>query len=164
MRARGARVTDIVVLVVAADDGVKPQTIEAIDHAKAAGVPIVVAINKMDKPDARPDRVKQQLADRDLLVEEYGGQAVACEVSAKKRQGIGELLEMILLVADLKELKANPERSATGVVLEARLDRARGVIANRAGGRTARCASATLSIAGRRTGRCAPWWNEFGVA
>ncbi len=128
MRARGARVTDIVVLVVAADDGVKPQTIEAIDHAKAAGVPIVVAINKVDKPDARPDRVKQQLADRELLVEEYGGQTVACEVSAKKRQGIAELLEMILLVADLKELKANPDRSATGVVLEARLDRARGVI------------------------------------
>src|SRR6185295_8632392 len=98
MRARGARVTDIVVLVVAADDGVKPQTLEAIDHAKAAGVPIVVAINKVDKPDARPDRVKQQLAEREQLVEEYGGETVACQVSANKRTGIEELLEMILLV------------------------------------------------------------------
>ena len=129
MRARGARVTDIVVLVVAADDGVKPQTLEAIDHARAAGVPIVVAINKVDKPDSRPDRVKQQLAERSLLVEEYGGQTVACEVSAKKRIGIEELLEMILLVADLKELRANPRKHATGVVLEAKLDRARGVVA-----------------------------------
>jgi translation initiation factor IF-2 len=129
MRARGARVTDIVVLVVAADDGVKPQTIEAIDHAKAAGVPIVVAINKVDKPDARPDRVKQQLAERDLLIEEYGGKVVACEISAKKRQGIEELLEMILLVADLADLKAAPDKPAAGVVLEAKLDRARGIVA-----------------------------------
>ena len=129
MRARGAKVTDIVVLVVAADDGVKPQTLEAIDHAKAAGVPIVVAINKMDKPDAQPDRVKQQLADHELLVEEFGGSAVSCEVSAKKRTGIDELLEMILLVADLQELKANPHRPAQGVVLEAKLDRARGIVA-----------------------------------
>ena len=129
MRARGARVTDIVVLVVAADDGVKPQTIEAIDHAKAAGVPIVVAINKVDKAEARPDRVKQQLADHDLLVEEYGGKTVACEISAKKRQGIEELLEMILLVADLADLKAAPDKPATGVVLEAKLDRARGIVA-----------------------------------
>ena len=129
MRARGARVTDIVVLVVAADDGVKPQTVEAIDHAKAAGVPIVVAINKVDKPDARPDRVKQQLAERDLLIEEYGGKIVACEISAKKRQGIEELLEMILLVADLADLKADPDKPAAGVVLEAKLDRARGIVA-----------------------------------
>ena len=129
MRARGARVTDIVVLVVAADDGVKPQTIEAIDHAKAAGVPIVVAINKVDKPDARPDRVKQQLAERDLLVEEYGGKTVACEISAKKRQGIEELLEMILLVADLADFKAAADKPGTGVVLEAKLDRARGIVA-----------------------------------
>lgn len=129
MRARGARVTDIVVLVVAADDGVKPQTLEAIDHARAAGVPIVVAINKIDKPDARPERVKQQLADRDLLVEEYGGKTVACEISAKKRQGIGELLDMILLVADLQDLKADADSPANGVVLEARLDRARGIVA-----------------------------------
>jgi translation initiation factor IF-2 len=129
MRARGARVTDIVVLVVAADDGVKPQTIEAIDHAKAAGVPIVVAINKIDKPDARPDRVKQQLADRELLVEEYGGKTVSCEISAKKRQGIEELLEMILLVADIADLKAAVDKPGTGVVLEAKLDRARGIVA-----------------------------------
>ena len=117
MRARGARVTDIVVLVVAADDGVKPQTLEAIDHARAAGVPIVVAINKIDKPEARPDRVKQQLADHNILVEEYGGQTVACEVSAKKLLGLAELLEMILLVADIQDLKANAEKLATGVVL-----------------------------------------------
>jgi len=129
MRARGVRVTDIVVLVVAADDGVKPQTIEAIDHAKAAGVPIVVAINKIDKPDARPDRVKQQLADRELLIEEYGGKVVACEISAKKRQGIEELLEMILLVADIADLKAAVDQPANGVVLEAKLDRARGIVA-----------------------------------
>jgi len=129
MRARGVRVTDIVVLVVAADDGVKPQTIEAIDHAKAAGVPIVVAINKVDKADARPDRVKQQLADRDLLIEEYGGKVVACEISAKKRQGIEELLEMILLVADIADLKAAADQPANGVVLEAKLDRARGIVA-----------------------------------
>jgi translation initiation factor IF-2 len=129
MRARGARVTDIVVLVVAADDGVRPQTLEAIDHAKAAGVPIVVAINKVDKPEARPERVKQQLADRELLVEEYGGQTVAVEVSAKKRTGLDDLLDMVLLVADIQDLKANPAKLATGVVLEARLDRARGTIA-----------------------------------
>jgi translation initiation factor IF-2 len=129
MRARGAKATDIVVLVIAADDGVKPQTLEAIDHSKAAKVPIVVAINKIDKPGASPDRVKQQLADNELLVEEYGGDIVSCEVSAKKRQGLDELLEMILLVADIKEFKADPEKPATGVVLEARLDRARGVVA-----------------------------------
>ncbi len=129
MRARGARVTDIVVLVVAADDGVKPQTLEAIDHARAAGVPIVVAINKIDKPEARTDRVKQQLADHNILVEEYGGQTVACEVSAKKQLGLAELLEMILLVADIQDLKANAGKLATGVVLEARLDRARGIVA-----------------------------------
>jgi len=129
MRARGARVTDIVVLVVAADDGVKPQTLEAIDHAKAANVPIVVAINKIDKPGSNPGRVKQQLADRDLLVEEYGGTAVACEVSAKKKTGLDHMLEMILLVADMREIKANPAKPAAGVVLEARRDRSRGVLA-----------------------------------
>jgi translation initiation factor IF-2 len=129
MRARGVRVTDIVVLVVAADDGVKPQTVEAIDHAKAAGVPIVVAINKVDKPDARPDRVKQQLADQDILIEEYGGKIVACEISAKKRTGIEELLEMILLVADIADLKSAADQPANGVVLEAKLDRARGIVA-----------------------------------
>ena len=129
MRARGVRVTDIVVLVVAADDGVKPQTVEAIDHAKAAGVPIVVAINKIDKPDARPDRVKQQLADREILIEEYGGKIVSCEISAKKRTGIEELLEMILLVADIADLKSAVDQPANGVVLEAKLDRARGIVA-----------------------------------
>ena len=129
MRARGAKATDIVVLVVAADDGVKPQTLEAIDHARAAGVPMVVAINKIDKPNANPDRVKQQLAEREILIEEYGGDVVACEVSAKQRIGIDELLDMILLVADMKELRAVPDKPAAGVVLEARLDRARGVLA-----------------------------------
>jgi translation initiation factor IF-2 len=129
MRARGAKATDIVVLVVAADDGVKPQTLEAIDHARAAEVPIVVAINKIDKPGANADRVRQQLADNDLLVEDYGGDVVSCEVSAKKRTNLDELLEMILLVADMKELRADPAKPAAGVVLEARLDRARGVLA-----------------------------------
>jgi translation initiation factor IF-2 len=108
---------------------VKPQTLEAIDHAKAANVPIVVAINKIDKPGANVERVKQQLADNELLIEEYGGSAVACEVSAKEQTGLDHLLEMILLVADLKELKANPNKPATGVVLEARRDRSRGVLA-----------------------------------
>jgi len=129
MRARGARVTDIVVLVVAADDGVMPQTVEAIDHAKAAGVPIVVAVNKIDKPDAQPDRVRQQLSDRGLMPEEWGGTTVFVNVSAKKRQGLEQLLEMLLLVADLQELKANPKKPATGTVLEARLDKGRGPVA-----------------------------------
>ncbi|NIM02322.1 MAG: translation initiation factor IF-2 [Acidobacteria bacterium] len=129
MRARGAQATDIVVLVVAADDGVKPQTQEAIDHARAAGVPLVVAINKIDKPNAQPDRVKQQLAEQELVIEEYGGDIVCCEVSAKQRTGLEELLEMILLTADVHEFSANPNKAATGTVLEARRDRARGVVA-----------------------------------
>jgi translation initiation factor IF-2 len=129
MRARGAKVTDIVVLVVAADDGVMPQTLEAIDHAKAAKVPIVVAVNKIDKPDAQPERIKQQLADRGLLAEAWGGDTVMVEVSAKTHKGIDELLEMILLVADMQELKANPGRPAMGTVLEAKLDRGRGPVA-----------------------------------
>jgi len=129
MRARGAKVTDVVVLVVAADDGVMPQTVEAIDHAKAAGVPIIVAINKIDKPDARPERVKQELTEYGLIPEEWGGDTIFVPVSALKRQGIDELLEMILLVAELRELKANPNRRARGVVLEARLDRGRGPVA-----------------------------------
>jgi translation initiation factor IF-2 len=129
MRARGARVTDIVVLVVAADDGVMPQTIEAIEHAKAAEVPIVVAINKIDKPEANPERVKKELADRGLLWEGWGGSTTMVEVSAKKKQNIEALLEMILLTADLLELKANPRRRATGTVLEAKLDRGRGAVA-----------------------------------
>jgi len=129
MRARGAKVTDIVVLVVAADDGVMPQTLEAIDHAKAAGVPIVVAINKVDKPDAQPERIKQQLSDRGLVWEEWGGDTVMVPVSAKTHTNLDLLLEMILLVADMQDLKANPERPAVGTVLEAELDRGRGPVA-----------------------------------
>ena len=129
MRARGAKVTDIVVLVVAADDGVMPQTLEAIDHAKAAGVPIIVAINKIDKPDARPENVRQQLANRGLLDENFGGDTVMVGVSAKTKVGIDSLLEMILLVAELQDLKANPARPAMGSVLEAKLDRGRGPVA-----------------------------------
>jgi len=128
MRARGAKVTDIVVLVVAADDGVMPQTLEAIDHAKAAGVPIIVAINKIDKPEAQPERIKQQLADRGLLAEDWGGETVMVPVSAKTHQNLDLLLEMILLVADLQDLKANPSRPAMGTVLEAQLDRGRGPV------------------------------------
>ncbi len=129
MRARGAKVTDIVVLVVAADDGVMPQTLEAIDHAKAAGVPIIVAINKIDKGDAQPERVKQQLADRGLLAEDWGGDTVMVPVSARAKTNLDLLLEMILLVADLQDLKANPDRPALGTVLEAELDRGRGPVA-----------------------------------
>jgi translation initiation factor IF-2 len=129
MRARGARVTDIVVLVVAADDGVMPQTLEAIDHARAAKVPIVVAINKIDKPEAQPDRIKQQLSDRGLLWEDWGGDTVMVEVSAKTQKNLDLLLEMILLVADLQDLKANPSRPAMGTVIEAQLDRGRGPVA-----------------------------------
>jgi len=129
MRARGAQVTDIVVLVVAADDGVMPQTLEAIDHARAAGVPILVAINKIDKPGAQPDRVKQQLSDRGLIPEDWGGDTIMVEVSAKTGANIELLLEMILLMAEMLELKANPRRAASGVVLEARLDRGRGAVA-----------------------------------
>ncbi|HVN04562.1 MAG TPA: translation initiation factor IF-2 [Bryobacteraceae bacterium] len=129
MRARGAKVTDIVVLVVAADDGVMPQTIEAIDHARAAKVPIIVAVNKIDKPDAQPERVKQQLADRGLLAEDWGGETVTVPVSAKMKINLDLLLEMILLVADLQDLKANPGRPAMGNVLEAKLDRGRGPVA-----------------------------------
>jgi translation initiation factor IF-2 len=129
MRARGAKVTDIVILVVAADDGVMPQTREAIDHAKAAGVPIIVAINKVDKPDANPERVKRELSDLGLMPEEWGGQTVMVEVSAKKRQNLNLLLEMILLVADIGDLKANPKRTAAGTVLEAELDKGRGPVA-----------------------------------
>jgi translation initiation factor IF-2 len=129
MRARGAKVTDIVVLVVAADDGVMPQTLEAIDHAKAAKVPLIVAVNKIDKPDALPDRVKKQLADRGLVPEDWGGETVFVDVSAKKRVNLNLLMEMICLVADLQNLKATPERLASGAVLEAKLDRGRGPVA-----------------------------------
>ncbi len=129
MRARGAHVTDIAVLVVAADDGVMPQTIESISHAKAAGVPIIVAINKMDKPSANPDRVKQELTEHGVLVEEWGGDVISVPVSAKTGDGIINLLEMILLQAEVLELKANPNRLAMGSVIEARLDKAKGPVA-----------------------------------
>ena len=129
MRMRGAQVTDIAILVVAADDGIMPQTIEAINHAKAAGVQIIVAINKMDKPEANPDHVKQQLTEYDLIPEEWGGSTICVPVSAKSGEGIDTLLEMILLVADMEEYKANPDRPATGHVIEAQLDKGRGVVA-----------------------------------
>jgi translation initiation factor IF-2 len=129
MRARGAKVTDIVILVVAADDGVMPQTLEAIDHARAAKVPIIVAINKIDKVDAQPERIKQQLADRGLLAEDWGGDVVMVPVSARTKQGLPLMLEMILLVAELQDLKANPNRPAMGTVIEAQLDRGRGPVA-----------------------------------
>lgn len=128
MRARGAMVTDIAILVVAADDGIKPQTVESINHAKAAGIPIVVAINKMDKPTANPDRIKQQLTEYELVSEEWGGDTIICPVSAKTGDGINNLLEMVTLTAEMRELKANPNRSAKGTVIEARLDKGRGPI------------------------------------
>ena len=129
MRARGASVTDIVILVVAADDGVMPQTREAIDHVKAAKVPIVVAVNKVDKPTARPDRVRQQLADAGLVPEEWGGDVIMVDVSAKTGDGIPQLLEMVLLVAEMQELKGNPGASPSGVVVEAQLDKGKGPVA-----------------------------------
>ena len=126
MRSRGASVTDIVILVVAADDGVMPQTIEAIDHAKAAGVPIIVAINKMDVPGANPDRVISELVEQNIIPEVYGGDVIVCQISAKKKQGIDDLLESVLLQAEMSELKANPNRYAIGTVLEAKLDKREG--------------------------------------
>ena len=129
MRARGAQATDIAVLVVAADDGVMPQTIEAIDHARAAKVPIVVALNKMDREDINPDRVKQQLAEQGVVIEEYGGDVPIVPVSARTGEGIDELLTTIALMADIAELKANPDRTAAGLVVEAKLDKARGPVA-----------------------------------
>ncbi len=130
MRARGAKITDIVVIVVAADDGVMPQTLEAIDHAKAANVPIIVAVNKIDKPEANPDRVKQQLGDRGLVPEAWGGSTVFVDVSAKKRINLDLLEEMICLVADISAPKATPDRPAVGTVIEAKLDRGRGAVAS----------------------------------
>ena len=129
MRARGAQVTDIAILVVAADDGIMPQTIEAINHAKAAGVPLIVAINKIDKPSANPDKVKQELSEQGLLVEDWGGDVIAVPVSARQKTGIDTLLEMILLVAEMEELKANPDKRAVGTVVEAELDKGRGPVA-----------------------------------
>ena len=129
MRARGAMVTDIAILVVAAEDGIMPQTVESINHAKAAGIPIIVAINKMDKPDANPERIKQQLTEYDLLAEDWGGQTIVCPISAKTGMGVDNLLEMVALTAEVGELKANPNRAASGTVIEARLDKGRGPIA-----------------------------------
>ena len=161
MRARGARVTDIVVLVVAADDGVMPQTVEAIDHAKAANVPIIVAINKIDKADANPDLAKQQLADLGLIIEEWGGDIVCVPISAKKGEGISDLLENIFLVADILELKANPKRAAEGAVIEARLDRTKGSLA------TLLVQNGTLEVAdvivaGNVWGKIKAMFNERG--
>ncbi len=129
MRARGAMVTDIAILVVAAEDGIMPQTVESINHAKAAGIPIIVAINKMDKPDANPERIKQQLTEYDLLAEDWGGDTIVCPISAKTGMGVDELLENVALTAEIGELKANPNRAASGTVIEARLDKGRGPIA-----------------------------------
>jgi translation initiation factor IF-2 len=161
MRARGAQATDIVVLVVAADDGVMPQTIEAIHHAKAANVPIIVAINKIDKPGAQIDRVKQALSDQGLLAEDWGGDVVTVQVSAKQHTNLDLLLEMILLVADMKDLKANPRRLASGVVLEAKVDKGRGCVA------TVLVQNGTLSlgdavVAGSVSGRVRALVNDRG--
>ena len=129
MRARGAMVTDIAILVVAAEDGIMPQTVESINHAKAAEIPIIVAINKMDKPEANPERVKQQLTEYGLVSEEWGGDTICCPISAKTGMGVDNLLEMVVLTAEMRELKANPNRSAHGAVIEARLDKGRGPVA-----------------------------------
>ena len=161
MRARGAQVTDIAILVVAADDGIKPQTVEAISHAKAAGVSIIVAINKMDKPTANPDRVKEQLTQHEILPEEWGGDVPCMPISALTGEGIQELLEMVMLVADMKELKANPDRAAKGTVIEARLDKGREPIA------TILVQNGTLNIgdsivAGTTVGRVRAMTNDRG--
>jgi len=162
MRARGAQATDVAVIVVAADDGVMPQTIEAIDHARAAKVPIVVALNKIDKAGANPDKVKQQLADHGVVIEEYGGDVICVPVSAKKNTGIAELLEMLLLVADIEDLKANPRAKAQGVVIEARLDRNSGVTA------TALIMEGTLEVgdiivAGTISGKVRAMFDDTGA-
>ena len=161
MRARGANMTDIAVLVVAADDGIMPQTIESINHAKAADVPIIVAINKMDKPTANPDKIKEQLTKYDLIPEEWGGETVICPISAKTGQGLDNLLEMVILTAEVLELKANPNRRAKGVVIEARLDKARGPVA------TLLVQNGTLKqgdivIAGTAVGRVRVMTNDKG--
>ena len=163
MRARGSKVTDIVVLVVAADDGVMPQTLEAIDHAKAANVPMIVAVNKIDKPDALPERVKKQLADRGLMPEDWGGSTVFVDVSAKQKTNLNLLMEMICLVADLGDLKAVPDRLASGTVLEAKLDRGRGPVA------TVLVQNGTLHnsdnfVVGNVFGKVRAMFNDRGVA
>ena len=161
MRARGAKSTDIAILVVAADDGIMPQTVESINHAKAAEVPIIVAINKMDKPEANPERIKQQLTEHDLICEEWGGDTIIVPISAKTGQGLDELLEMVLLTAEVQELKANPDRRAKGTVIEARLDKTRGPIA------TLLVQNGTLNqgdivIAGTAVGRVRVMTNDKG--
>ena len=161
MRARGAQVTDIVILVVAADDGVMPQTREAIDHAQAAGVPIVVAINKIDKAGANPDTTKQQLAEAGLVVEEWGGDVIAVPISAKERTGIEDLLENLLLVAEMEDLRADPTRPASGVVIEAEMDKSRGPLS------TALIHDGTLRVSdtivvGTTWGRIKAMFNDFG--
>jgi translation initiation factor IF-2 len=161
MRAHGAQITDITILVVAADDGVMPQTLEAIDHARAAGVPIVVAINKIDKPNANPELVKQQLADAGLLIEEWGGNTVCVSVSAREKIGITELLENLLVVAEVEELKANPSGPATGVVIEAEMDKSRGPLA------TVLVNNGTLKlgdtiVVGTTWGRVRAMFNDMG--
>ncbi|MRR07370.1 MAG: translation initiation factor IF-2, partial [Deltaproteobacteria bacterium] len=161
MRARGAKVTDIVILVVAADDGVMPQTREAVNHSKAAGVPIIVAINKIDKPEAKPERVKQELMEFGLVSEEWGGETIFVEVSAKKRINLPDLLEMVLLQADVMDLKANPDKDARGTIVEAKLDRGRGPVA------TVLVQEGTLKIgdyfvAGVNSGRVRAMQNDRG--
>ena len=161
MRARGAQVTDIAILVVAADDGIMPQTIEAINHAKAAGIPIIVAVNKIDKDNADPDRVLQQLTEYELVPEDWGGDTIVCRISAKYGQGIDNLLEMVLLTAEMQELKANPNRQAKGTVIEAKLDRGRGPVA------TVLVQNGTLHagdtvIAGKAVGRVRVMTDERG--
>ncbi len=161
MRARGAKSTDIAILVVAADDGIMPQTVESINHAKAAGVPIIVAINKMDKPTANPDKIKEQLTKYDLIPEEWGGDTVICPISAKTGMGLEELLEMVILTAEVQELKANPDRRAKGTVIEARLDKTRGPVA------TLLVQNGTLKqgdivIAGTAVGRVRVMTNDKG--
>ena len=161
MRARGAQVTDITILVVAADDGVMPQTLEAIDHARAAEVPIVVAINKIDKPEANPDLVKQQLSDAGLVIEEWGGDVVCVPISAKEKQGISELLENLLVVAEVEELRADPSRPAVGVVIEAELDKTKGPLA------TVLIQTGTLKVGdtvvvGGTWGRIRAMFNDIG--
>ncbi len=163
MRARGAQATDIAILVVAADDGIMPQTIEAINHAKAAGVTVIVAINKMDKPGANPEQVKQQLTEYELIPEEWGGDVICVPVSAKTKEGLDDLLENVLLVAEMKELKANPDRAAKGIVIEARLDKGRGPIA------TVLVQNGTLNagdivVAGTCLGRVRAMTNDKGEA
>ncbi len=161
MRARGANITDIAVLVVAADDGIMPQTVEAINHAKAAGVSIIVAINKMDKPDANPDAVKNALVQYDLVPEEWGGDVICVPVSALKKQGINDLLEMILLNAEVMDLRANPNRSAKGVVVEARLDKGRGAVATILV-QNGTLKSGDIVIAGTSVGRVRVMLNDKG--